>query len=102
MNRIFVIYPNSEDCHFNMNYYVQKHVPLVEKRLGSVLKAVSVDEGISGVAGSPAPFIAIGSLLIESMEGYLEAMNIHGEELRADIPNFTTIKPIIQISEVLY
>jgi len=66
---------------------------------GHALKGVAVDEGISQ-EGSPAPFIAIGYLMFDSLKASESALNTHGARLMADIPNYTNTKPTIQVSEI--
>lgn len=38
MIKISVYYPNSSDVRFDMNYYVSKHLPMVQKKVGPALK----------------------------------------------------------------
>jgi len=60
-----------------------------------------VDKGISGGGEQPAPYICVGNLYFESREGYDKGMAEAGSILRADIPKFTNVTPIRQISEIL-
>ena len=46
MFKISVFYPNSAGVKFDMNYYVSKHLPMVQKKLGPVLKGVAAEQGI--------------------------------------------------------
>ncbi len=58
MTKVSVMYPNAEGKHFDMEYYVNKHIPLVGKLLGAPLKGTSVEKGLGSVApGSTAPFV---------------------------------------------
>jgi uncharacterized protein (TIGR02118 family) len=101
MIKISVFYPNSAGAKFDMNYYVTKHLPMVQKKLGSALKGVAAEQGIAG--GSPgvaAPFIAIGHLMCDSVETFQSSFAPHAESIMADVPNYTNVQPTIQISEV--
>jgi uncharacterized protein (TIGR02118 family) len=60
-----------------------------------------VDKGISGGGEQPAPYICIGNLYFESRDGFDKGMAEAGALLRADIPKFTNVTPIRQISEIL-
>lgn len=65
MIRVTVVYPNAEGSHFDIAYYCKTHIPLVQKLVGSALKAVAVEHGIAGgTPGSAAPYLAIGQLPI--------------------------------------
>ena len=101
MIKVSVLYPNQESGTFNMSYYCDTHIPLVRRLLGPAVKGVAVEQGIGGSApGSPAPFIAMGHLLFESVEAFQNAFERHGPALMKDIPNYTNTQPTIQISEV--
>ena len=81
-----------------MEYYCKSHIPLVRQSLGASLKGVVVDQGI-GQPGSPAPFLAMGHLMFDSL-GQLHRRGSSGPKLMADIPNYTNSRPTIQISEI--
>jgi len=100
MFQLNVFYPNSPDAQFNMVYYLDIHMPLVQERLGANCKGYSVQSGLSGGApGQPATFLTIASVNVASLDDYGKAMALHGAEIMGDVPNFTNIKPSIQISE---
>ena len=82
-------------------YYVNTHMPFVEDRCGPAIKGVSVDEGVAGGApGEGAPYAAIGHLLFGSVEDFQGAFGPHADVIMGDIPNFTRIRPVVQISEI--
>jgi uncharacterized protein (TIGR02118 family) len=99
MIKVSVFYPNGPGAKFDMNYYYLKsHMPMVQKTLGAVLKGMAVEEGLGGIPpGSPAPFLAAGHLLFDSVEIFGAAFTAHAESIMADIPNYTNIQPTIQI-----
>ena len=99
MIKLSVMYPNGDGATFDMEYYCKSHIPLVRQSLGASLKGVVVDQGI-GQPGSPAPFLAMGHLMFESLVDLESALNAHGPKLMADIPNYTNTRPTIQISEI--
>jgi len=103
MVRISVMYPSGEGKTFDIDYYVNKHMALVRDRIGSLgLLRMEVDRGLSGGApGAPAPFACVGHLYFATVEEFQKAMAPHGKEFFADVPNFTNIKPQVQISEIL-
>jgi len=101
MIKVSILYPNEEGKNFNMEYYVNTHIPMVQEKLGEAMKGGSVDQGISGGApGAPALYIAMGHLLFDSLEAFQTAFTPHMEAIMADIPNYTDIQPNMQISEV--
>jgi len=56
MVKVSVLYPNGKDIKFDMEYYRNRHVPMVRQLLGSPPKGVAVEQGLSGEQPrSPAP-----------------------------------------------
>lgn len=62
---------------------------------------MSIDKGIANAApDQPLPYLAIGYFYFQDMATFQEAMGANSEKLRADVPNYTNIQPVLQISEV--
>jgi uncharacterized protein (TIGR02118 family) len=102
MFKVSVMYPNEEGSKFNIDYYRTTHMELVKKHLKPFgLIKTDVDKGISGGGDKPAPYICIGNLYFDSQDGYERGIAEAGPILRGDIPNFTNVTPIRQISEIL-
>lgn len=100
--KISVLYPAGEGKHFNMNYYSNNHVSLLKDLLGDAIKGASIEKGLAGGApGDGAPFEAMGNLYFESMESFQSSFGPNAEKIMADLPNFTNIEPVVQISEVV-
>lgn len=102
MIKVTILYPNDEGKTFNMDYYATKHMPMAAELFGDALKAMSIDKGLAGGApGAPAPYLAVGYFFFENMASFQAAMGPNSEKLRADVPNYTNIKPVILVSEVV-
>ncbi|MES2107267.1 MAG: EthD family reductase [Bacteroidota bacterium] len=102
MIKVAILYPGGEGKTFDMNYYVNKHFPLLRTLCGDALKATAIDKGVAGSApGAPIPFVAVGYLYFDTLEAYQNAMKTNVDKIRADIPNYTNIQPVIQVSEVV-
>jgi uncharacterized protein (TIGR02118 family) len=101
MIKVSVLYPNEEGKKFDMDYYCNKHMPMVQEKLGAACKSIAVEGGLGGAEpGSPATYIAMGHMLFDSVEEFQAAFGVHAEALMADVPNYTDIQPLIQVSEV--
>lgn len=100
MIRVAVIYPNQQEKKFDTDYYLNNHMPLVAEKytsfglVGSEVDTAKVKEGPQA-----APYIAIGYMMFESTKVFMQAYQAVGNEVMADIVNFTDIEPQIQISE---
>ena len=99
--KVSVLYPNTAGCRFDMNYYLNRHMPMVQQKLGPACKRMAVEEGIAGGApGAPATYVAMGHLYFDSTDAFQTAFAPHAQAILADIPNYTNTQPTIQISEV--
>ena len=102
MIKVSVLYPNTPDGWFDLDYYQRTHVPLVLQRCGDAIKRGEIERGIAGGdAASPAPFRITAHLLFESLESMQGSFGHHTAEFLADLPNFTDIQPVLQVAEVL-
>ena len=102
MFKVSVMYPNQAGATFDHAYYRDRHMPLVAGKLGAALVRYTVDRGLGGGApGSPPAFVASCALYFESLEAFQSGMATHGGAIMADIPNYTTIAPQIEVSEVV-
>jgi uncharacterized protein (TIGR02118 family) len=100
MIKVSVLYPAGEGNTFDMDYYMNSHTPLLQRLLGDSLKQISVDVGLRGaMPGTPAPYVVMCDLTFESVEAYEAVFAAHGMTLMADIPNYTNIRPVMQVSE---
>lgn len=100
MIKVSVFYPNSQGATFDMAYYTGKHLPLVQQRV-TTCKGITAEKGVSGATpGSSPAYIAIGHLLFDSIESFQSGFTPHATEILGDVPNYTNIQPVIQISEV--
>jgi len=98
---VSVLYPSGVGSKFDMDYYLQRHIPMVQRRLGAPLKRVAVERGLAGGApGAPPPYLAAAHLYFESVEAFQGAFAPHAEPILSDVPNYTNTTPLIQISEV--
>ena len=101
MIKVDVLYPNTPGAKFDMDYYVNKHMKLVREKSGAACKGIAVEQGIAGGApGAPATYIAMGHLSFDSVEAFQAVFAQHGQAFLADIPNFTNVQPVIQLSDV--
>ena len=99
--KVSVFYPNTTGSRFDMPYYLNKHIPMVQQKLGAALKGASVEHGLGGgQPGSPPTYLAMGHLLFDSVEAFQQSWGPHAEAIVGDIPNYTNIQPTIQVSEV--
>jgi uncharacterized protein (TIGR02118 family) len=74
MIKLSVFYPNGEGKTFDMDYYTNKHPPLVWRLLGDACKGAQVEGGLSGLGeDAPAPYVACGHLYFKTMAEFQDA-----------------------------
>lgn len=102
MIKVSVMYPHSNGARFDHEYYRDKHMPLVKSRLGDACLYYTVDRGLAGGApGSEPLYVGRSDIFCESVESFQAAFGAHAKEIMGDIPNYTDISPVIQVSEVV-
>jgi uncharacterized protein (TIGR02118 family) len=102
MIKVSVMYPYAPDARFDHAYYRDRHMPLLAARLGAACKGYTIDKGMAGGApGEPPAFVGMCHVLSDSVEAFQTAFGPHAKEILGDIANYTDIKPVMQISEVV-
>ena len=101
MITVNVLYPNRDGAKFDMNYYLTSHIPMIKRVLGSALKGVVVEQGLGGGApGTQAEFSTLCHLRFDSVEAFQQAFGPHASDIQNDIANYSSVQPVIQISDV--
>ena len=102
MIKVSVMYPNTPGARFDHVYYRDKHMPLVQARMGASCKYYTVDKGLAGgTPGSAPTYVGMCQIFCDSVESFQGGFGPHAQEIMADIPNYTDLAPVIQISEVV-
>ena len=102
MIKVTIMYPNEEGKTFDMDYYKNSHMPMLAELFGSAMKQYKIDNGIGGrTPEEPIPFLAIGYLYFDKLSDYEQAFGPNADQILGDIPNYTNIRPIVQVSEVV-
>ena len=94
MIRVSVTYPVTEGASFDHDYYRSTQVPLAVKAWNPV--RTEIDKGVNG------PSVAAVHMVFESMEAFQAGLeNPATADVMADVANYTTITPEMQISEIV-
>jgi uncharacterized protein (TIGR02118 family) len=102
MFKVTVVYPRAAEDDFNLAYYLDAHTPMVKDLLGPWgLIKVDVEVGIAGPApGSQPPYAVICGIYFSDLHALQQGLDAEGPTLIADMPNFTSVTPVMQISRV--
>ncbi len=99
--KVAILYPNDGKSSFDMDYYENKHMPMVAGLLGKNLKFYEIDKGIAGrTPNDQVPFVAVGYFYCYDVTEYNRVIVQNIDAIRIDIKKYTSIQPIIQISEI--
>jgi uncharacterized protein (TIGR02118 family) len=91
---VSVLYPETEGATFDHDYYRDKHVPLAARTWSPA--STEIDRAVNG------PYVAAVHFVFDSMDAMNAAMGGPGTaEIMADVANYTTITPVLQISEIV-
>ena len=102
MIKVSVMYPNTPGARFDHAYYRDKHMPMLAARMGQACKQYTVEKGLSGAAPAvPAPYVAMCHIFADSVEAFQAAFGPHAKEIMKDVANYTDLRPVMQISEVV-
>ncbi|MGY6275259.1 EthD family reductase [Methylomonas sp. MgM2] len=104
MIKISILYPNKPDARFDLQYYLETHIPMALEIFSAHpgYKGVSIDRGLAGaIPGTEAAYAVMCHFLFDSVEDFMAAFMPHAEKLQGDMANYTDIEPVIQISDVL-
>ncbi len=102
MIRVTVLYPNTEGGNFDLDYYINKHIPMASEALKPYgLSKVEVDKGISDTdPNAPPQYMVMAFLTFDTVDNVHEGFKATGRQVMGDVPNFTNIKPQFQINEI--
>ena len=95
MIRVSMMYPMTEGATFDLEYYRTTHMGDIVKQTPGVIR-YEIDEALDG------PYFIIGQIHFESPETLQAATNAPvAAEAWADVPNFTNLQPVMQVSRIL-
>ena len=101
MIKVSVLYPNTDGGTFDFAYYLNEHMPMVQRLVGDACKRGEVEEGLAGGApGQPPTYRAAAHMYFDSVESFQSAFAPHANTILADVSNCTNIAPTLQISAV--
>jgi uncharacterized protein (TIGR02118 family) len=99
---VTVMYPAGAETKFDLDYYLNKHMPLVKERWTPLgLSHAQVVKGVGKPDGTGPDFQMMALLTFDSLDSFKAAGKAHGREIFADIPNFTNTQAAVQISDII-
>ena len=97
MYRVTGVYRATAEGWFDFDYY-EKHMQMCLDRLGPGAKWFEIAKAAPGEDN----YVCIGTIYIESLDVFWNAMRSHLPEISADVKNYTNIQPDIVLEEIVY
>ncbi|KAH7149818.1 hypothetical protein B0J13DRAFT_660576 [Dactylonectria estremocensis] len=103
MATLTFLYPNEPDAQYDLGYYQTFHMPLMQRHWAKYgLKRWSVTKFAPNADGSRLPYVFYGVIELESPEALKAALaDAAGEEMANDVKNYSSIKPIVLVGELV-
>lgn len=95
-----VMYPITDDTHFDMDYYLGTHMPLVGEHMGAHIDKKFVVKGLAGGPDTPPGFYAVATMVFADQAAF-DAAIAASPPVLADIATFTNTKPIMLVGDVV-
>ncbi len=102
MIKVSVMYLSEPGGRFDHDYYRDQHMPMVKELMGDTLVSYAIDKGLSsGAPGSAPTYAAVGHLISESLEQFQKGFVPNQKAMGDDVKNYTDLKVVMQISEIV-
>lgn len=99
---INVMYENVDDATFDLDYYLNKHMPLVSEKFTRFgLQGWRVVQGVGTPTGEKPLYSIIATLEFETAQQFKDAVAAEGGPVFGDVPNFSNQSPVVVISNVV-
>jgi uncharacterized protein (TIGR02118 family) len=99
--RITAVYPHTHGSRFDADYYCGRHAAFAREMLTPAgLRDLRITIGTAALDGGPPPFWSVSELVFEDRAAFDAAMAQHGAALFADLPNYTDVAPLMQVSDL--
>jgi len=90
---VSILYPQTEDSSFDMEYYTSTHMPMLAESIGDACS------GWGAARVGDGKWAAIGWATVESQDAFDAAMAEHGAKIMGDVANYTNVRPELLVGE---
>lgn len=91
---VTILYPKTDDSTFDMDYYVDTHMPLFAEVLGDAC------QGWGSASLRGGKYAAMGWITATDKAAFDAAMAEGGAKVLGDVPNYTNVQPEMLLGEV--
>lgn len=99
---ITVMYENIDDAVFDLDYYMVKHMPLVDAKFKSFgLREWRVLKAVGTPTGEKPMYSIIATLEFDTAQQFKAAVVAEGGAVFGDVPNFSNKTPVVVIGDLV-
>ena len=99
---ITVMYENVDDATFDLDYYMAKHMPLVDVKFKPFgIKGWRVLKAVGTPSGEKPLYSIIANLEFDTAEQFKAAVAAEGGTVFGDVPNFSNKAPVVVIEDLV-
>ena len=99
---ITVLYENVEDATFDLDYYMAKHMPLVDEKFKPFgIKGWRVLKAVGTPLGGKPLYNIIANLEFDTADQFSAAVAAEGGVVFVDVPNFSNKDPVVVIGDLV-
>lgn len=99
---ITVLYENVDDATFNLEYYLTKHMPLVEEKFKPFgIQGWRVLKAVGAPFGAKPAYNVICNLEFDTADQFQAAVAAEGGPVFGDVPNFSNKDPVVVIADLV-
>ena len=97
---VSVMYPNVEGATFDLDYYLQSHMPMVMRRFSPYgMRGWRVVKVVGTPSGEAPSFSVVATLEFTDVDAFHAALKADGEAVLADVPHFSNKSPTFLIGD---
>ncbi len=97
---ITVLYDNVEDATFDLDYYLARHMPLVDEKFKPFgMKGWRVLKSVTGPGDGRPKYSIVANLEFDTPEQFQAAVAAEAGPVFGDVPNFSNKSPVVVVGE---
>ncbi|EON63437.1 hypothetical protein W97_02664 [Coniosporium apollinis CBS 100218] len=99
---ITVLYPQTSDATFDLDYYLSSHMPFVQEKFGPHgMTGYRVAKLVGTATGDESPHSVCCTLEFGSVEEFQNALKAEAGPVLGDVKNFSNKDPVLLVGDVV-
>jgi uncharacterized protein (TIGR02118 family) len=94
MIAVTILYPQTDESTFDIDYYTGSHMPMFADALGDAC------QGWGAATINNGKWAAMGWAMVTTQDAFNGAMAEHGAKIMGDVANYTNVQPELIVGEI--